>query len=184
MNSNITNNIEHQCQEIKPTCAIYVADLADYNAGILRGLWIAIYGDSTVDEIEDQIQAMLSLKGHEEWEIHDYENLPENAQDLDIEGIIKIAGLIETHGYELTVAFLEHFDVDDIDRFDDYFIGVYQDLEGYAYEEVNACVDLEKALGSLAYYFNYEAYARDLVMGGELYSADIGPREVALFRCY
>jgi len=184
MNSTITNNIEHQCQEIKPTCAIYVADLADYNAGILRGWWIAIMGDTTVNEIEKQIQVMLAVKGHKEWEIQDYYNLPKGAHKLSLKEIVKIASLIDNKGYEVVDAFLENFDVDDIDTFEDRFIGVYKDLEDYAYEEVNAGVDLEKTLGNLSGYFDYEAYARDLEMGGELYIADIGPREVALFRCY
>jgi len=53
---------------------IYVVDLATYNAGYLRGIWIDACDD--VNDIWKQIKAMLSenpIENSEEYTIHDYE---------------------------------------------------------------------------------------------------------------
>ena len=64
--------------------AIYVADLAAYNSGILHGNWISL-ADKSSDEVSEEIEAILAegtklysekhtLNGkHEEYAIHDYE---------------------------------------------------------------------------------------------------------------
>lgn len=54
---------------------IYVASLADYNAGRLHGVNITIDGQD-VEEIQEAVQAMLAESREpiaEEWAIHDYE---------------------------------------------------------------------------------------------------------------
>jgi antirestriction protein len=53
---------------------IYVASLADYNAGRLHGRWIR--ADQPSDAIYGEIQAMLAeseIPEAEEWAIHDFE---------------------------------------------------------------------------------------------------------------
>ena len=57
-----------------PNPEIYVADLAAYNAGKLRGEWIDANQD--VDNIRAEIEKMLSSSPElfaEEYAIHDYE---------------------------------------------------------------------------------------------------------------
>ena len=53
---------------------IYVASLADYNAGRLHGRWIR--ADRPPDQIYRDIREMLDasqVPGAEEWAIHDFE---------------------------------------------------------------------------------------------------------------
>lgn len=59
---------------------IYVADLAEYNAGHLVGRWIdlddfAEYDDvsEAVEWLHSEITSRVLRPGHEEWAIHDYE---------------------------------------------------------------------------------------------------------------
>src|SRR5436305_12663954 len=53
---------------------VYVASLADYNAGRLHGAWLD--GNQEPGELKRQIAAMLARSpepGAEEWAIHDYD---------------------------------------------------------------------------------------------------------------
>jgi antirestriction protein len=55
---------------------IYVADLAEYNAGNLVGLWIDLGMFSDVEDLTSEIETHVLRKaqtGHEEWAIHGYE---------------------------------------------------------------------------------------------------------------
>jgi antirestriction protein len=57
---------------------VYVADLADYNAGILRGAWFDPTDYADADEFGAAVDAMIRQGAdengvHEEWAIHDYE---------------------------------------------------------------------------------------------------------------
>ena len=47
----------------------------------------------------------------------------------------------------------------------DVYVGVYDSEEDFAREIVNGRCDLDKMMGDLSYYFNYEALARDLFLG-------------------
>ena len=46
--------------------------------------------------------------------------------------------------------------------------------EDYAQEFVNDCYDLERKMGELARYFDYEVFGRDLELGGDI--VEISPR--------
>lgn len=63
--------------------AIWIADLAAYNAGILHGEWVTLDAETTLDDLYAKTQAILAegtrrygretLSIHEEFAIHDYE---------------------------------------------------------------------------------------------------------------
>lgn len=65
------------------TPAIWIADLAAYNAGHLHGKWVKLDADTTLDDLNRQVEAILkegqrqysreTLGVHEEFAIHDYE---------------------------------------------------------------------------------------------------------------
>lgn len=58
---------------------VYVASLADYNAGHLLGCWIELEAAPTADEISEQIQEMLKGSKEpiaEDWAIHDTDDIP------------------------------------------------------------------------------------------------------------
>lgn len=166
------------------TPRIYVADLADYNAGILRGIWIEITEETTKDSLLDKFYLMLREKGHEEWAIHDYENLPSYLGEYpDLDDLITVAHAIIEHSYKLVSAFLNVFGVDQLHSLEDRFRGFYDSVEDYARELVDDCYNLEKMMGNLAYYFDYQSFAHDLELNGEIYSIEIENGQVAIFDC-
>ena len=80
---------------------IYVASLADYNAGRLHGVWIDAAQDPA--EIETQVKTMLGNSPEpvaEEWAIHDYEGFGDIklSEGESFETVAGWAAAIEEHG--------------------------------------------------------------------------------------
>jgi antirestriction protein len=173
------------------TPSIYVADLADYNAGILRGTWIEITEETTRDSLLDAVHLMLREKGHEEWAIHDYENLPDYFHKYfcllgeypELDDLITIAHAVIEYGLRLVEGFLDKFQVDQLDSLEDHFRGFYDSVEDYVRELVDECYNLEKMMGNLYPYFDYRRFARDLELNGEIHSVDMNDGTVAIFSC-
>lgn len=148
------------------TPAIYVANLSAYNDGRLVGKWIEIDSLTDADMVRDEIQAMLKETGGEEYAIHDYNNLPSSLGEWpDIDQVVEVAHAIEEHGYELVKGYIDYFSADTLGELEERYNGTHGDEEDFARSIVEDCYDLEKMMGSLAHYFDYEAFARDLFMG-------------------
>lgn len=168
-------------QHADNTPAIYAANLAAYNSGHLIGEWIKLEDGITGDEIRERIQAMLDRTGGEEYAIHDYNNLPSSLGEWpDLDTVAEIAHAISEHGYDLVKGFVDYFHADHLSEFQELYVGTYKDEEDFAYDLVRDCYDLDKTMGALACYFDYEAFARDLFMG-DYVSIDV-PEGVAVFR--
>lgn len=135
----------------KPSPRIYVADLAAYNAGTLRGVSIELFEGITGDEIQFAIDAMLkesSFLPAEEWRIDDYEDMP-NLGISDLDQIAAIANLVHEHGVTPVRLFAEHYGADyvTVERFADAYKGCYKSLEAFAEEllvEAGVMAELEK----------------------------------------
>lgn len=161
---------------------IYAASLLDYNCGILHGAWFDVDGldaDSLGAEIQnmlDKSPAMADGNGPaEEFAIHDYEGFGgfELGEYTSLEFVCRLGELIEDHGAPFAV-FAEHIwtssvdtagDLDDAEsEFIDAWIG-NMSAEDYAYDYVTECLDIS---GTALDYFDFERFARDLVIGGDV----------------
>jgi antirestriction protein len=183
---NLGTKRKEQREEIP---AIYVADLADYNDGILRGKWIEIDQYTTVEDLQEEIAEMLAEKGHEEYAIHDYNNFPgtrELGEYPNLETVIEVAEAVHEHGYSLVAAFLSYFMIDELPRLEDRFLGIHDSVEDYAREYIDTTVDLGGSMGLLASYFDYAAYGRDLELNGDIVALDLpnSGGQVAIFCPY
>lgn len=152
---------------------IYVASLADYVAGRLVGRWVDCEGKDSDDlaaEVADMLSAAEqrdpSLGRREEWAIHDstgFGNLV--TEYMPLEKVAELAAAIVEHDGAM-VAFLESVGVDEVDSFQDAYLGEYESLEDYARELIDDCGMLSEMPESLRGYFDFEAYARDLSYDG------------------
>ena len=62
-------------------------------------------------------------------------------------------------------------DADDaLERFQDDYQGTFDNLEDWATELLDSTGELECIPERLRYYFDYEAYARDCELGGDIYT--------------
>lgn len=141
---------------------IYVANLAKYNEGILKGAWI----DLPAADLWDQVQEILG--NDEEHAIHDFEapfhiseyasldELNAIAEQLDNEYDMERFAFLVGQGYDYDYAFQNYEDVT-----------CYQNMN---LEEVAEEMVDEGLFGDIAdnikCYINYELIARDLNIDG------------------
>ena len=147
--------------------ALYCGTYGKYNSGNLSGMWVDL---STFDDYEEFINFCKAIHADEEdpeLMYQDYENMPGSLyhESMGEEGFNKIeeyCELCDDYGVSAVEDFLEWYSPEDLDMMYDSYAGVYDSEEDFAREIVNGCYDLEKMMGDLSYYFDYEALARDL----------------------
>ena len=168
----------HEIEQHDPP-QIYVASLADYNAGVLHGAWI----DATVDleEISERVERMLATSPTtpraEEYAIHDFEGFGAYRPDEHdaIEWIHHVAAGIAEHGpaFAAWAAQCKH-DTERLGQFTDAYLGDYDTLTAYA-EQLVDDLGLQRTLdehipeGLQAYItIDTNALACDLELGGDI----------------
>lgn len=130
---------------------IYVASLSDYNAGRLHGVWI-----DDLDGIEavwSRVEAMLAASREpvaEEYAIHDYEGFgPCRIDEYDnLETVVAIASGISEHGeaFACWASLLDAGEYDELDRFEDLYVGSYDSLRDFADEILDSFgIDIDPA---------------------------------------
>ena len=160
---------------------IYVASLSDYNSGRLFGKWLDLVDYADAEDVNSAIVEMLDESeepGAEEFAIHDYEGFAGfKIGEYDrLEDVFKLHEALEELEYDAVpfVLWAENQGyspldaVDNVESFREAFIG-QTNVSDYAYEYVQDCVFTPETPEMLKNYFNYEAFARDLVLGGDIY---------------
>lgn len=152
------------------TLRLYVADLAEYNAGRLHGRWIDVNGMDEED-LAAEIAASVKLNPHSDGErnehaFHDHEGFGNLIGEYT--GVSRIVELIEIadelgDDWPLYVAYAESLGSDDVsaDDFKDAYVGSFDSFRDYAIQT------FDEVYGSqvpdfLSAYIDYDAYARDL----------------------
>lgn len=168
---------------------IYVASLADYNAGRLHGWWVSAL--QPVEDIRRDINAMLAQSEEpiaEEWAIHDYEGFEGlNLSEYEnLEHVAEAARMLVDHG-PVIAGLLNHLGgleyLDDARRYmEDGYRGAFDSLTDYVSEFVEDCFgDVLKSLpGFLRYRIDYEGIAHDMELSGDVFTIECG-REVHVF---
>lgn len=143
--------------------SIWIACLSAYNSGYLHGAWIV--PKTTVEELEEQIREVLKTSpvgDPEEWAVHDYNNFHNLGEYPGLENICKLAKAYEEHGLKKVNGFLENWSVEDLEHLEDAFYGEYSDFSEFAQELAETCIEGLNGNSTLARYFDYEAWERDL----------------------
>ena len=150
----------------KTDAQIYVACLASYNSGILHGEWITPKADK--DELQEQINKVLKsskIPNAEEWAIHDYNDFPNLGEYPGLDKIIQVQEAIDEHGADVVQAFLKNWGVEDLDHVGDAYYGKYDNFTEFAEQLAHETIEglnENHTDSTLARYFNYEAWERDL----------------------
>ncbi len=159
------------------TPRIYVACLAAYNAGTLHGRWI----DATqgAEAIDDEIRAMLAESpepGAEEFAIHDYENFC-GIELHEYESIATVAALAEQiaeHGKLFAEVYTHEGNVETAIRMlEEQYDGAYSSLADWAERFMEDTGQLQSLPANLRSYFDYEAFARDAELGGDIETFEV-----------
>ena len=147
--------------------ALYCGTYGKYSEGNFSGMWVNL---STFDSYEDFINFCKAIHADEEAQkimYLDDENIPyslysESRGEKGFENILEYCELCDEYNVSAVDDFLEFYSPEDLDMMNDSYAGVYDSEEDFAEEIVSDCYDLDKMMGDLACYFDYEAFARDL----------------------
>ena len=158
---------------------VYVASLSDYNAGRLHGVWLDANTD--IDELHEAIQTMLRASPEpiaEEYAIHDYESFgPLRLSEFEsLESVSRIGRGIAEHGLPFAhwAGLVGTSNSEALDRFEDAYMGHYDDLEDYGRSIVEAFglgEELEEAVPDLLASYvdiDFAGFARDMEINGQI----------------
>lgn len=107
----------------------------------------------------------------EEYAIHDHEGFEgiEIGEFTDLETVVLHGQMLAKHdgAWAAYVGLGITNDPTEGD-FEEKYRGTFRTVADYAEQLVEDCYDLEKTMGNLACYFDYERFARDLELGGDI----------------
>lgn len=145
---------------------IYVADLAQYVAGKLRGRWFDLSEFRDAEDLEEALKAFIFLGGpdSEEWAIHDYDapvgSIASHFGEYpDLSELMACQTCIAEHGADWTEAAIACGVA--FGYIEDEMYGSYEDEEDLGQQMAEA-FDAD-SLGTLANYIDYERFGRDLL---------------------
>jgi len=145
--------------------SIYVADLASYNRGKLKGEWVDISG-MTGDEIAEAIQDVV---GDNEWAIHDVEGFGsfDVGEYPDTEELAAVVEAIEEYGEAAIGAALSYgTKPEDVVSFmQDSYQGEWDSEEDFVENLLSDTGQLDELPEWAQPYFDIEKYTNDLFMG-------------------
>lgn len=81
----------------------------------------------------------------------------------DFDNIKEYWEMCEKHSVEAVDAFMD-WGAEKLEHFEDCYLGEYDSEEDYARQYIADCYDLDRLMGRLSNYFDYEAFARELFM--------------------
>lgn len=147
------------------TIQVYVGTYAKYNNGSIAGAWVDLEQFNNEEDYTAHITELHKDEEDPEFMIQDFEGFPkEFYSESGLDSRIWDWLELDESDRERLTAFIDCFGDcagDIFEAAENAYIGEYKDDEEFAYETVQSCYDLPEPLAS---YFDYEKYARDLMM--------------------
>jgi antirestriction protein len=167
------------------TPRIYVGCLSAYNEGTLFGRWIEFTDEEFVrEEIAEMLAESPAEGACEEWGIFDAEfgGLSID-QHEDLSNLEKVAELFKEYPSRLVSAVVSyyggpHYWEFAVEAFEERYIGEFENMRHFGEEMIDQFVEVPENLEN---YINYEAYARDMRLGGDIVEFEIRHNEVHVF---
>ena len=157
--------------------SVYVGTYGKYNDGSLCGLWIDLSSFNSYEDFIEFCQAIHADEEDPELMAQDYEGFPRQwynegfMSEDDFDHILEYSDMCDKHGQEAVDDYMEFHD--ELDNFEviakrltcqEPYCGEWDSEEDFARHIVEECYDLERSMGDLARYFDYEAFGRELFM--------------------
>ncbi|MBD5230360.1 MAG: antirestriction protein ArdA [Bacteroidales bacterium] len=148
--------------------SVYVGTYGKYNDGSLCGLWIDLSSFNSYDDFIDFCKAIHADEEDPELMAQDFEGFPRQwynegfMSEDDFDHILEYSEMCDKHSVEAVDDYMEF--EDSLDNFEEAYCGEWNSEEDFARHIIEECYDLEKMMGNLANYFDYEAFGRELFM--------------------
>ena len=132
------------------------------------GLWIDLSSFNAYDDFIDFCKAIHADEEDPELMAQDYEGFPRQwynegfMSEDDFDHILEYSDMCDKHGQEAVDDYMEFHD--ELDNFEEAYCGEWDSEEDFARHIISECYNLEREMGDLARYFDYEAFGRDLFM--------------------
>ena len=160
--------VEHK-SDCSGNPSIYCGTYGKYSGekGIC-GLWIDFTTFYDYDDFVNFCKAIHADEADPELMAQDYEGFPRQwynegfMSEDDFDNILEYSDMCDKHGSDAVDDYMEFHDT--LDDFEEAYCGEWDSEEDFARHIVEECYNLEKMMGSLANYFDYEAFARELFM--------------------
>lgn len=155
---------------VSATPRVYVGTYAKYNNGSIKGEWLDLDDYASKDDFLKACAELHKDEADPELMFQDYEGFPASYYG---ESYIKPELWdwleLDDDDRELLAVYQEHVDQDgDIDRARDAFMGKANSEADWAAEWLEDTGGLEGVPEHLQNYIDYEAYARDARLGGDV----------------
>lgn len=148
--------------------SVYVGTYGKFNDGSLCGLWIDLSSFNSYDDFIDFCKAIHADEEDPELMAQDFEGFPRQwynegfVSEDDFDHILEYSEMCDKHSVEAVDDYMEF--EDSLDNFEEAYCGEWNSEEDFARHIIEECYDLEKMMGNLANYFDYEAFGRELFM--------------------
>lgn len=147
---------------------IYVGTYAKYNSGSIEGKWLDLEDYADKDEFEAACRALHADEDDPEFMFQDWEDIPD-AFISECRIASEFWSYLDSDADEgAKAAYMACFDRWDEGDFNDHYRGEYDSWEDMAEALLDDAGDIESIPEHLRYYFDYEKYARDLRLNGDL----------------
>lgn len=170
----------------------WVGCLGCYAAGRLHGVWVpGIEADDLIALSErglDNDGLTCRKCGSDEWWVFDFEGygpaLKGECSPVEAQRVAEALEDVPEGEREAFAAYLEYVgDLETaLENFEEAYAGEWEDLEDFAAELVEDHGMLHGVDETIARYFDVAAFARDLELGGDYFSAPAGGGYVHVFR--
>ena len=148
--------------------SVYVGTYGKFNDGSLCGLWIDLSSFNSYDDFINFCKAIHADEEDPELMAQDFEGFPRQwynegfVSEDDFDHILEYSEMCDKHSVEAVDDYMEF--EDSLDNFEEAYCGEWNSEEDFARHIIEECYDLEKMMGNLANYFDYEAFGRELFM--------------------
>ena len=146
------------------TARVYVGTYAKYNSGSIQGAWVDLDDYTDMDSFIDACNELHSDEGDPELMFQDYEGFPASYYgESGIDGAVFEWLAMDDEEREMLAAYREHISEDGtLEDARDAYCGHYSTKLDYAYEFIEITGMLDGVPDTIAQYFDYESFARDL----------------------
>ena len=165
---------------------IYCGTYGKYNAGSLDGKWFDLDDYADRDEFYEACQAFHDrnnpvdedgdpIPSEHEFMFQDWEGIPSGMiSECHVdEEVWQLPEAYDKYGEDAVNAYLSLFNGSwDEDDFNDRYHGEYSSWSDMAEEMLESTGQLSEIPENLRYYFDYEAYARDIRLNGDMCERD------------
>ena len=152
------------------TPRIYVGTYAKYNNGSIEGKWLDLEDYTDKESFYEACAELHNDESDPEYMFQDHEGIPEGmVSESHIDEKVWEWLQLDDDDRELLMVYQEHIREDaDIEEARDAYDGQYDSEQDWAYEYVESTGMLSECPEHLRNYFDYESFARDARLGGDM----------------